>query len=81
MLKDVKRKITYDHTKDAKTIGEVDHDRSFFPDDASLAQIMPDVKQTKGKEYLSMSNVSSGPKRKCIADSYQCRYSGISASK
>ena len=65
----------------AKTIGEVDHDRPFFPGDASLKKIMPDMEQTKDKEYLSMSNVSYRPKRKCNANSCQCRYSRIFASK
>jgi len=56
--------VEYSATNDAKTIRKVYHDRPFFPGDASLEEIMPDMKQTKGKEYLSISNVSARPKRK-----------------
>ena len=62
MIKNVKKKVEYNAKNEAKTIRKVNHDRPFFPGDASLEEIMPDMKQTKGKEYLSISNVSSRSK-------------------
>ena len=66
MINDVKKNMKYDPKNEAKTIGQVKRDRPFFPGDASLAQIMPDMKQTKDKEYLAMSNVSLDPNENAL---------------